>query len=84
MELVAYVEALMREREGYVRMGKDSRVAAVDAELTRLGAGPPIEPAIEPAVEPDEPVVSRKRPRRERAVQPAPEQAIDKEPDDVH
>jgi hypothetical protein len=35
------VEALLREREGYVRRGLTERVAAVDAELARLGAVPP-------------------------------------------
>jgi hypothetical protein len=34
------VEALLREREGYVRRGLPDRVAAVDAELVRLGAVP--------------------------------------------
>lgn len=31
------IAALLREREGYVRFGKDDRVKAVDAELKRLG-----------------------------------------------
>lgn len=33
----AYVEALLREREGYARYGRSERVAHVDAELKRLG-----------------------------------------------
>jgi hypothetical protein len=33
----AYVAALLREREGYVRYDRKERVAAVDAELARLG-----------------------------------------------
>ena len=32
-----FIAALLREREGYVRSGKDDRVAAVDAELKRRG-----------------------------------------------
>jgi hypothetical protein len=32
-----YVVALVRERAGYVVRGLDDRVAAVDAELARLG-----------------------------------------------
>ncbi|MEU8270834.1 hypothetical protein AB0B89_27210 [Sphaerisporangium sp. NPDC049002] len=34
----AYVAALRREREGYVRYGKTDRAAAVTAELRRFGA----------------------------------------------
>lgn len=33
----AYVEALLREREGYARYGRTDRLAGVDAELARLG-----------------------------------------------
>lgn len=33
----AYVAALLREREGYARYDRKERVAAVDAELQRLG-----------------------------------------------
>ena len=33
----ALVEALLRERQGYVTRGLPDRVAAVDAELARLG-----------------------------------------------
>lgn len=35
----AYADALLREREGYTRRGLDGRVAEVDAELNRIGAG---------------------------------------------
>jgi hypothetical protein len=41
------INALRREREGYVVRGEDERVAAVDAELQRL-EGPPLE-AVDPA-----------------------------------
>jgi hypothetical protein len=34
------IAALLREREGYVRYGKKSRVKDVDAELKRLGHEP--------------------------------------------
>ncbi|MFE7804015.1 hypothetical protein ACFU51_04975 [Streptomyces sp. NPDC057430] len=34
----AYVDALRRERAGYVTYGRTDRVAAVDAELERWGA----------------------------------------------
>ncbi|MFE9098494.1 hypothetical protein [Streptomyces sp. NPDC007264] len=37
----AYVAALLREREGYARHSRGERLAAVDAELARLGAGVP-------------------------------------------
>jgi len=36
-----YVQALLREREGYVLRGRESRVADVDAELERLGVPGP-------------------------------------------
>lgn len=35
-----HIAALKRERAGYVAKGKDARVAAVDAELKRLGVKP--------------------------------------------
>jgi hypothetical protein len=34
----AYLDALRRERDGYVAYGREDRVAAVDAELERWGA----------------------------------------------
>ena len=44
----AYIAALIREREGYERYGNTDGVAAVDAELRRLGAlaEPPVERAV--------------------------------------
>lgn len=36
----AYIAALRRERAGYVRYSRTDRVAAVDAELERLGVKP--------------------------------------------
>jgi hypothetical protein len=36
-ERKAYITALIRERAGYVAAGKKDRVAAVDAELSRVG-----------------------------------------------
>jgi hypothetical protein len=40
----AYVEALLTEREAYVRFGRDDRVADVDAELKALGVQVPKAP----------------------------------------
>ena len=40
----AYVDALQREREGYVRYDRTDRLKDVDAELKRLGA--PLERAV--------------------------------------
>ncbi|HEU4422059.1 MAG TPA: hypothetical protein VFR67_05905 [Pilimelia sp.] len=37
----AQAAALLRERAGYVMRGLPERVAAVDAELSRLGINPP-------------------------------------------
>lgn len=37
----AYIDALLRERGGYARGGRAVRVAAVDAELERLGVTRP-------------------------------------------
>lgn len=36
----AYIASLRRERAGYATHGRKDRVAAVDAELKRCGAGP--------------------------------------------
>lgn len=33
----SYIAALLREREGYVRYGRDDDLKAVDAELERVG-----------------------------------------------
>lgn len=38
-EKEASIKALLEERRGYLTRGEDERVAAVDAELKRLGAG---------------------------------------------
>lgn len=48
------IQALLRERDGYVLRGLSNRVAAVDAELKRLGYKPPAE------------VETSDRPRRSR------------------
>jgi hypothetical protein len=37
-----YVQALLRERDGYLRYDRKDRAAAVDAELKRLGIKPRI------------------------------------------
>jgi hypothetical protein len=34
-----YIAALLREREGYEKYGRTDELAAVDAELKRLGHG---------------------------------------------
>ena len=49
------IEALLAEREGYVRRKLHARVAAVDAEIKRLGSNievASVEPAIETASAP--------------------------------
>lgn len=57
----AYVTALQREREGYVRRDLSDRVAAVDAELKRLGVSrPAAHEGTERAVTPP----SERRPRK--------------------
>lgn len=49
---MATVDALLREREGYVRAGKKDRVAQVDAELAKFGvAVGDIEEAVDGPVE---------------------------------
>jgi hypothetical protein len=35
----AYIAALLVERDGYARFGRDAEVAEVDAELSRMGQG---------------------------------------------
>lgn len=44
----ALIAALLREREGYARHNQEDRVAAVDAELSRLGHNvkPPVKRAV--------------------------------------
>ncbi len=47
------IDALLRERHGYVVAGKKDRAAQVDAVLAVEGAGKPVaEPVIETAAEP--------------------------------
>lgn len=41
-----FIAALLEERVGYVGRGLKERVSAVDAELRRLGAEPPVEEAV--------------------------------------
>jgi hypothetical protein len=64
----AYVRALQAERVGYVMSGKKSRVAAVDAELVRLGvrsaAPAPVEQAVNVPAETPEVKRGPGRPRR--------------------
>lgn len=36
-EKTPYIEALLRERDGYARFGRSDRAAEVDAELKRAG-----------------------------------------------
>jgi hypothetical protein len=42
-----YIKALLRERDGYLSIGRADRAAEVDAELARNGYKP--EPAVERA-----------------------------------
>jgi hypothetical protein len=65
----AYVVALKAERVGYVLSGKTARVAAVDAELARLGVRPaaapaPVERAVTVPAETSEVKRGPGRPRR--------------------
>jgi hypothetical protein len=59
----AHVAALKRERAGYVSNGNDERLAAVDAELKRLGGGAtdvdPVERAVASAPERSESVKAK-------------------------
>jgi hypothetical protein len=57
------VEALLAERESYVRRGLSKRVASVDAELAKFGIG--VESA---AVEPSVETASRAKPRARKPV----------------
>lgn len=71
------IAALLREREGYTRFGKDDKVPAVDAELARLGYRSPETASATPPPPPSKPepetasleapetaTVPRGRPRR--------------------
>jgi hypothetical protein len=69
----AKVAALKRERAGYVASGNPDRIAAVDAELERLGGGmtdvDPVERAVASAPERAEPV--KAKPARKPAARKA-------------
>lgn len=43
----AWIDALLREREGYARYGRADRVAAVDAQLEAAGVVVNAEPPVE-------------------------------------
>jgi hypothetical protein len=61
----AYVAALLREREGYARYDRADRVAAVDAELARLGVTrPQVHDCVERAVTPPAEKAAPSRGRR--------------------
>lgn len=64
MRPVDYARALLREREGYVLAGKESRVADVDRELRRLGVEPPKEAGA--------PETTKQAPPPEKATPPRP------------
>lgn len=57
----AWIDALLREREGYVRRGLPKRVALVDEELRRAGYRVE-EKAVRPV--PETTAVKRGRPRK--------------------
>lgn len=61
--MTAEIEALLRERAGYIARGNSDRVRQVDAQLATLGHQPAI---IETAVAADdvETAVKRGRPRK--------------------
>lgn len=65
----AYVDALLREREGYGRRDRADRVADVDAELDRLGVTrEQTHAAVETAVSPpQEKAVTARRGRPRKA-----------------
>lgn len=63
------IEALLIEREGYVRRGKADRVKAVDEALRQLGHGSPVresEPVEVAAIEPVEKAVVKKAARKRK------------------
>lgn len=49
----ATIDALLRERRGYETYGLTDRVAAVDAELARLGYSPAAAKRAEPKAKPE-------------------------------
>ena len=63
------IEALLIEREGYVRRGKQDRVKAVDETLRQLGYGSAVresEPVEVAVVEPEERAVVKKVVRKRK------------------
>ena len=61
--MTTQVEALLAERESYVRRGLNNRVAEVDVQLAKFGIG--VETAsIEPTIE----TASRAKPRARKPV----------------
>lgn len=62
-----YARALREEREGYQRLGREDRVAEVDAEIARV-EGAPIGRSETPTdAPPPETRTGRKRPAREES-----------------
>lgn len=68
MHQADYVRALLREREGYALKGREDRVADVDKELARSGAGAK---TVEKAA-PGTPETTTAAPPPERATPPRP------------
>ena len=63
INMTTQVEALLAERESYVRRGLNNRVAEVDVQLAKFGIG--VETAsIEPTIE----TASRAKPRARKPV----------------
>lgn len=63
------IEALLIEREGYVRRGRQDRVKAVDEALRQLGYGSVVresEPVEVAVVEPEERAVVKKAVRKRK------------------
>lgn len=64
---MSQIDALLDERRGYVVRNLPERIAAVDAELARLGHKPDDEPAVETAtVAPAENAAIKRGPGRPR------------------
>lgn len=55
------IEALLVEREGYVRRNLPDRVKLIDAELAKLGAKPLEAATVEPEAERAVPAKARKK-----------------------
>lgn len=63
------IEALLIEREGYVRRGRQDRVKSVDEALRQLGYGSAVrksEPLEVAAIEPEERAVVKKAARKRK------------------